>query len=351
MSIDLAYAELGLRPGASESEVRAAWRRLVSRWHPDRNTSADAVDLMQRINGAYERIRDAAFGREAPGHRPEPARRRKAAPAAEAAPLRTVRRRVRLSLEEAALGCTRVLRGRLTDTCVDCVGLGVVKPAATCTECEGAGSVRRPAWFGWLATESACAACDGSGFVSRACPSCAGQGMRTQGYQRSVRIPSGVRADDLLRAESSGDAPGDFAVTLELQVKVSAHPLFTVGDDGTLRCDMPVDGFAWIASAWIEVPTLTGLQQMRLRRGRQVYRLRGQGLPLERRSTTRGDYLVTVQPSFPEVLSDTQEKLLAQLASSSDSANPQGAAAPLRTWQRSVQAWESARSRDAAASR
>ncbi|HRO61750.1 MAG TPA: DnaJ domain-containing protein, partial [Burkholderiaceae bacterium] len=61
MSIDLAYAELGLRPGASEAEVRAAFRRLAARWHPDRNPSPEAVAWMQRINRAYEAIREAAF--------------------------------------------------------------------------------------------------------------------------------------------------------------------------------------------------------------------------------------------------------------------------------------------------
>jgi molecular chaperone DnaJ len=75
-----------------------------------------------------------------------------------------------------------------------------------------------------------------------------------------------------------------------------------------------VDGFAWIASAWIDVPTLTGLQQMRLQRERHVYRLRGQGLPRERRGIARGDYLVSVVPTFPDVLSIQQEVLLDQLA-------------------------------------
>ena len=47
LSIDFAYAELGLPPGASETEVRAAFRRLAARWHPDRNPSPEAVAWMQ----------------------------------------------------------------------------------------------------------------------------------------------------------------------------------------------------------------------------------------------------------------------------------------------------------------
>jgi molecular chaperone DnaJ len=100
-----------------------------------------------------------------------------------------------------------------------------------------------------------------------------------------------------------------------------------------------VDGFAWIASAWIDVPTLTGLQQMRLQRGRHVYRLRGQGLPRERRGIARGDYLVSVVPTFPDVLSIQQEVLLDQLASSSVIPDGKSAAGPVgarrrRCWTR-----------------
>jgi molecular chaperone DnaJ len=106
---------------------------------------------------------------------------------------------------------------------------------------------------------------------------------------------------------------------------------------------MPVDGFSWLASAWIEIPTLTGLQQMRLQRGRNLYRLRGQGLPLERRGTDRGDFLVTVSPSFPDSLSAAQRALLEQLAKSPARDDT---TAPMQAWLRKVKAWE--RSRPAA---
>lgn len=335
MSIDLAYAELGLPPGASESEVRAAWRRLVSRWHPDRNRSADAVDLMQRINSAYERIRlSASAGGAAP-----PA----SAPAA--APARTLRRKVRLSLEEAALGCTRVLRGRLSDPCGACAGAGELHPAAACPRCQGSGTVRSSAWFGWLPTQADCSACAGSGRVPRACPRCAGAGRVDGAYRRSVRIPPGVRSGDLLSAAARGDAPDGFDGTLELQVEVATHRLFVPADDGTLRCEMPVDGFAWLAGAWIDVPTLAGLHQMRLQRGRHAYRLRGQGLPLERGGRARGDYLITVLPSFPERLSARQQALLDELAQAPDHGGEGAEAAPLRAWRRTLQAWERGRQR------
>jgi molecular chaperone DnaJ len=102
---------------------------------------------------------------------------------------------------------------------------------------------------------------------------------------------------------------------------------------------MPVEGFAWMAGRWVDVPTLTGMQQMRLRRGHHVYRLRGQGFPSERRGA-RGDYVVTIVPTFPEALSAEQEALLDRLAATQ--------AGALHAWQRTLKAWDRGRSaRDA----
>ncbi|HET9644332.1 MAG TPA: DnaJ C-terminal domain-containing protein [Burkholderiaceae bacterium] len=342
MSIDLAYAELGLSPGASESEVRAAWRRLASRWHPDRNKSAEAVALMQRINTAYETIRRASEGvvREAPSEDggSEEAPRRKP----DATPKRTVKRKVRLSLEEGAFGCTRVIRGRFSELCDTCSGEGIVKPDARCRACAGTGTIRRPAWFGWVSMARDCDACGGSGVLRHTCPDCKGKGRLTTAYSRTVRIPPGVRHGDVLNANGLSDGRGDLEGMLELLVHMTAHDLFTLDDDGTLSCRMPVDGFAWIANGWVQVPTLKGIQQMRLRRGRQVYRLRGQGFPLKRRSSERGDCIVTVVPAFPEMPGPEVQALLDRLAALCEGGQ-QGESAAVAAWRRQLRAWEEGR--------
>src|SRR5207249_3140541 len=115
---------------------------------------------MQRINSAYERIKRTAFA--GPSDTPADVKTSGTSRPAESQG-RTLRRKVRLSLEEAALGCTKVLRGKLTDTCEACTGRGVLTPEAPCPGCDGAGTVRGSAWFGWLPTQSTCEACGGSG--------------------------------------------------------------------------------------------------------------------------------------------------------------------------------------------
>ena len=331
MLIDDAYAELGLAPGAREAEVKAAWRRLVSQWHPDRNNTATALGRMQRINTAYEQIRLAGF-------EPCAAAANDAADAPAAPPPaprgRTLRRRVRLTLEEAALGCVKVLRGKETLECPRCEGRGYRVLADACGACGGEGLVRQRAWYGWLSTLATCGACQGERVARQVCGGCEGTGRITRAYRHTVRIPAGVRHDEVVGGADSG---GPF----ELQVELLPHRFFVLGEDGILRCEMPVDGFAWMAGRWVDVPTLSGVQQMRLKRGHHVYRLRGQGFPSERLGT-RADYLLTVVPAFPESLSAEQAALLDRLSALSDG--------PVRTWQRTLQSWDRRRRKTSSAS-
>jgi len=327
LGLDDAYVVLGVLPGASESEVKAAWRRLVSRWHPDRNSSADAAALMQRINHAYDRIQHAF----SEGSVPEPADAK-----AKRAAGRVVHRRVRLSFEQAALGCVRVLRGKLTETCIDCEGVGLLSAMTQCVECQGAGTIRSRLWFGWMSATEACAPCEGRGSVRALCTACEGNGRVAYRYEQSVRFPAGAREGDVLTAEGAGRHAGGFDGTLEMQVELAPHPFFKAADDGTLRCEMPVDGFAWLAETWIAVPTLRGMQQMRLRRGRRVYRLRGQGWPLKHDGPDRGDHVVTVVPTFPDAPNARQQALLEQLAAMADA----GSSSATREWEATLRAWE-----------
>lgn len=395
LKTDTAYAELGLAPGASEREVKAAWRRLVSRWHPDRNASANAVRRMQRINQALEAIRRAGFatddgapadapadgaapadnaadtadqarrqhgqeqaqgrgpGRrasraearsepgdadpdrdddasghdgDAPGHEGNAPGHEGDAPANEGdapGPGRVLQRKLKLSLEEAATGCTKVLRGRFTLQCATCSGLGHRVLGGHCAPCGGSGAVRQSGWYGLFGgTATECGACHGSGIAREACADCGGSGtLGTRAYRLDVRLPHGVRDGDLLHVDARRSGAGDALRGIDLRVELQPHERFQLDDDGTLRCTLPVDGFAWVAQRTIDVPTLTGHHALRLRRDLSCHRLKGEGFPVQRRGP-RGDLLVTVVPSFPERFSADQEILLDQLIATSTAADP-----------------------------
>lgn len=329
MVTDQAFAELGLPTDASDAEIKAAWRRLASRWHPDRNASSQAVARMQRINQAFEAIARARQGGAAEPPAPEPPAAAPAQP--ERPPHPPIRRRLKLTLEEASGGCVKPLRGRFIPVCGHCHGLGHRVLQQRCRRCRGSGVFVRPsAWFGWPGQQEECGDCAGTGVAREACGHCTGSGkLAPQDYRVQVRIPPGVREGDLLHV-ATRRAPAD----LEVQVALAPHALFTLQDDGSLHCRMPVDGFAWMANRSVPVPTLDGTQPLALRRDQQHYRLAGQGFPTRHRGP-RGDLLVDIEPVFPEKLGTDQEILLDQLIASS--AGP-GGHPRLAQWQHDLRA-------------
>jgi molecular chaperone DnaJ len=377
LGTDTAYAELGLAPGATEAEVKAAWRRLASTWHPDRNANAGAVGRMQRINLAFEALRQAGFpGAAAPSAAAPAAPPRSAAspgqassaPAPEApdddasdapdapdapdasdAPdrqeprRRTLSRKLKLTLEEAALGCTKVLRGRANPVCADCAGAGWRATQAACTACEGLGQVRQRTWFGLFGMAVDCSACAGSGIARQPCAPCQGSGRLEQpGYRVTVRLPAGVRHGDQLQVDGRRMRPDPSPGDLQIKIELLAHPFFVLDDDGTLRCELPVNGFAWMANRTVPLPTLDGLGSLALQRDQRDYRLAGQGFPMTRRGP-RADLCVTIVPRFPERSSTDQEILLDQLLAASSGADPR-----LVDWQQRLRDWASERERSSA---
>lgn len=335
MNVEDSYRELGLTPDSTDAEVKAAWRRLAARWHPDRNASPHALRKIQRINRALEeirRFRASAFGPitdfDAAGSGP-----------ARSAPARTLQHGVRLTLEQALAGCVQEIEGELVEDCGACGATGLQKHASECRDCRGTGQARQPLWFSWAASGVKCKACHGSGSVRHACAACAGSGKAAaRPYRCRARIPAGVREGDLLNVSASlqGRHAGD-KVALELRVELVPHEFFALDEDGTVRCELPVDGFAWVANRWTEVPTPSGLQQMRLKRGYHTYRIKGQGFPGE--DGERADCIVTVVPLFPEELSKAQEAQVDKLIAGNTGAAGSNAQRRTAAWQQAVKDW------------
>lgn len=345
-----AYRALGLDHTASDAELKACWRKLVATWHPDRNPAVEAVQRMQTINKAYQHIRllrESKLTADAPAPPEEDNAPPAEAPTdeptgqaddAQSGPQRApVVRKVRLSLEEACLGCTRTVRGQFTHTCPTCVGTGQRVLATACRACRGKGSVRKATLFGWSWTEEACPDCGGDGRERAACDVCDSTGKQTVAYRRRVRLPAGTRDGHVLSVPAT--RPGDTEVALELHVQIEPHPLFTLDDHGVLRCEMPVNGYAWMTGRWVDVPTPDGLQHMRLTRDALVYRLAGKGFPATLNGA-RGDFLVRVSPVFPPLDDPQHTELLDQLIASSTQAAQADDTLPLGQWARRLTSWQ-----------
>ncbi len=345
MDVESSYSELGLTAESTDAEIKAAWRRLAARWHPDRNASPAALRKIQRINRALESIRDSRRGALAEGagsddaaddDAQESGSRETQHPTAEP----TENHTIRLTLEEAVVGCVKDVHGEVVDGCEECGATGFHPKTRQCRACCGAGKVPQPLWFVWMSSDAPCSACHGTGMVRQACGPCHGSGkMPPRKYRYRLQIPPGIRDGDLLQSPAQTHAHGGKSrEALCIRVELEPHEFFELEEDGTVKCEIPVDGFAWIASHWVEVPTPTGLQQMRLKRGHLGYRIKGQGFPTER-SGPRADCIVTVVPVFPEEFSSKQNAQINRLiaANSGDAATLAGKR--VSAWNQRLEKW------------
>jgi molecular chaperone DnaJ len=338
VELDDPYRELGLTAEASDAEVKAAWRRLSAHWHPDRNASPQALQRIQRINRALEEIRNARGQASASASASSSGASGESTAADAASDEEAIDHAISLSLEEAATGCIRSVQGSIAQVCATCAGSGVADEPAPCGPCGGHGQLRQTLWFPWLSSTVACEACEGRGAVPVPCAACEGSGQAEPiTYRSRIRIPPGVREGHVLhaRVKRQGRAGPQ---SLNVRVHVRPHEFMAVQDDGCVQLEVPVDGFAWMAGRWIDVPTPYGMRQMRLQRGALAYRIREAGLP-RRPSAPRADCLVTVVPLFPSEWSARQEALIDQLVASNTGDEETPAGVRGQAWQETVSRW------------
>ena len=351
------YEVLGLDKGASDEEIKKAYRKLAKQYHPDLHPGDKSCEeKFKEIGEAYEILSDpdkkarydqyghAAFDPNAGfggggfggfgdfgdlgdilgnifgggfGGFGSSQTRRNAPQKGE-----NVRIRLGISFEEAAFGCTKELSIPRVEDCDDCSGTGC-KPGTSpesCPDCGGTGTVRtsQRTPFGVMQSTAACRKCGGTGkLIKEPCPKCAGKGKIRRTRSISVNIPSGI--DDgqtvSLRGQGHAGANGGPAGDLLITVSVKAHPLFE-RDGSSILFEMPISFVQAALGAEVEVPTLDGKVKYTIPEGTQTgttFRLRGKGVPYLNGSG-RGDQYVTVNIETPKNLSKEQKELLREFA-------------------------------------
>jgi DnaJ-class molecular chaperone len=322
------YETLEVPRGATEEEIRKAYRKLARKHHPDVNRSDKAAEeKFKEINEAYQVLSDpekrkrydqlganwkagseftpppgaqragagpgfrdfsdifgaegesagfsdffeSLFGRRA-GGREATSRRRG----------QSITAKIELTLEEAHHGGTRSITFDATETCPECGGTGR-KDGKVCSRCHGAGVV---------------------------------QGSRTF----DVRIPPGMRNGSIIRLAgqgepgSGGSPPGD----LLLQVQIKPHRLYRLVGEDSVEIEFPVAPWEAALGAKVQVPTLDGTVEMTIRpgtQGGQKLRLRGQGP--NKRGGGRGDEYVKIKIVIPPKLTSKEKALFERLAEES----------------------------------
>jgi molecular chaperone DnaJ len=330
------YRVLGIDRSASPSEIKAAYRRLALKWHPDRNPGdAAAEERFKEVSMAYavlgdedKRARYDRFGAaavEGPFNIETDLRaateffqamfgdlfglgRKKAAG-------QDLRYTLELDFEEAALGCEKTIRFDRLEDCRACGGAGAEGGAAgliPCDRCGGQGSVKPRA--GLFTPRRECAACGGSGEVPRVrCGACEGAGLVPREREYVVRVPAGSVAGSTQRVpgEGSPGRRGGPAGDLFVNVRVRPHPFYRE-EGGLLVCDVPLSPTEAALGAEVDVALLDTVVRMKVPAGSQsgaVFRLRGKGIP-RGPGLPRGDAHARLVLETPQALPEEARALL-----------------------------------------
>jgi molecular chaperone DnaJ len=340
------YEILGVNKDATDNEIKAAYRKLALKYHPDRNPNdIEAEDNFKEAAEAYEVLRDAhkrsiydqfghaglegsgfsgfsgfddifasfgdifqdffGFGQ---GGRSRSRVQRGA----------DLRYDLSLSFKEAAFGTQKEIEIKKRQLCSECGGNGCESGTQpiTCSQCRGAGQISRSQGFFTLRTT--CPACSGVGqVIDSPCKNCKGEGVEVITRMVSVRIPAGVDAGSRLRLSEEGEdgfyggPPGDLYVF----IFVESHEFFKRQDTDVI-CSVPISFVQAALGDRINVPTLNGRKKVGIPKGTQpgdVIRLEGEGIP-SLRNGARGDQLIQMDVKTPTNLNKKQEKLLKEFA-------------------------------------
>ncbi len=341
------YSILGVERGATQDDVKAAYRRLAREFHPDvRKDDPQANEHFKEINEAYyvlgdpdRRVQYDRYGQvgDMPardfgdafnpfddlfdmffGRGPRTATRTREGDALRGADLRY---ELEVSLEVAARGGERTIQFDRLETCTTCFGTGRERGAApeTCPTCRGSGELRyqQRTVFGYFTQVATCRECGGRGTIIRhPCPECRGTGRREGQRELVVKVPAGVDSGTRLRipGEGEGGVHGGSRGDLYVFIRVSPHPIFT-REGVDLFCEVPISMIQAAVGDEITVPGIGEETSVAIPPGTQPgtrLRLRGKGMPDLRGGT--GDLYARLRVEIPKDLTTEEQKTLLHLA-------------------------------------
>ncbi len=350
------YEVLGIGKGASDDEIKKAYRQLAKKYHPDANPGdKEAEAKFKEASEAYAILSDPEkrrqydqFGHSAfeqgggaggfdftnmgdmgdifgdifgdlfGGGR---SRRANNGPM-KGSNLRTT---IRITFEEACFGTEKELELNLKDECGTCHGTGA-KPgssAETCSKCGGRGQVTytQQSLFGMVRNVQTCPDCRGTGkIIKEKCPDCYGSGYISRKKKIQVSVPAGIDDGQSIRIRGKGEpgSNGGERGDLLVEVAVSRHPIFQ-RQDYDIYSTAPMSFTTAALGGDVRISTIDGDVLYTVKPGTQTdtkVRLRGKGVPTLRNKDVRGDHYVTLIVQVPTKLNGEQKELLEKFANS-----------------------------------
>lgn len=356
------YEILGLSKGASDDDIKKAYRKLAMKYHPDRNPDdKSAEEKFKEVKEAYEMLSDPQkraaydqyghagvdpqagfsgnagggfggfggasfadlgdiFGDIFGGGRSGGSSGGRSNNVYRGADLRYT---LEVSLEEAAKGTETKIRIPTKDTCSTCNGTGAKAgtSAQTCPSCSGAGNIRIQQ--GFFSIQQTCPRCHGAGkIITDPCPSCNGSGQTRGQKTLAVKIPAGVDDGDRIRLAGEGEpgVNGGPRGDLYVVVHLKEHAVFK-RENSDLHCELPISFTMAALGGDVEIPTLEGHAKIKIpaeTQTGQVFRLRGKGIQ-GLRTQVNGDLFCHVFVETPVKLTERQKELLREFGESSQS--------------------------------
>lgn len=346
------YEVLGLQKGASEAEIKKAYRSLAKKYHPDMNKDAGAEDKFKEISEAYETLSDpqkkatydqfghagmdgagyggfsgggfddlndifgSFFGGGFGGFGGQSQARRNG-------PRKGQDRFMQMKVEfmDAIFGKTESINLGVDEVCSECMGTGAYskEDVVVCPECGGSGTVvtqqRTP--LGVFQSQSVCPTCHGSGkSVKRKCEKCSGKGYEHKRVSVEIKIPAGIQSGQQLRVQGKGERGenGGPNGDLYIEVLVKKHDYFA-REGKNILISIPLSSVDATMGCKIDVPTVHGDVELTIPAGTQggtKFRLKEKGVK-DMRGGAMGDQFVEVQVEVPKKLSKEEKELYKQL--------------------------------------